>query len=95
MNRTLLSIIIAAAVLAPLAASAQFVGTDAATGLNAIAGWLQGPFIRPVLTIGLIGGGIVMMLGRHTFEGIVFIIIGGAIAAGAQNLANLITGGGA
>lgn len=92
-NRALACAILAAVILMPLAAHAQLVGGAPEAGLMAFAAWLQGPFIRPVLAIAFIGGGIVMMLGRHTFEGLVFVVIGGTIAAGAQNLANLMTGG--
>jgi type IV secretory pathway VirB2 component (pilin) len=86
-------VIFAAVLLLPFAADAQIVGVGGDSAMQRIADWLSGPFVRPVLTIAFIFAGIVMMCGRHTFEGIVFCVIGAAIAVGANNLAALMTGG--
>ncbi len=97
MNRTLLYIILIVITLAAVPAHAQLVNGlagDGATALQAFVTWLSGPFIRPLLSIGFIIAGIVMMCGRHTFEGIVFAVIGATLAVGAQNLSNLMAGGG-
>jgi type IV secretory pathway VirB2 component (pilin) len=85
-------IIFAVVLLLPFAADAQTVGVGG-DAMQRFADWLSGPFVRPVLAIGFTFAGIVMMCGRHTFEGIVFCVIGAAIAVGANNLAALMTGG--
>lgn len=94
-KRAIAYAILAAVILVPLAAHAQIVGggsPDAA--LTAFAAWMQGPVGRPLITIGFIITGIIMMVGRHTLEGVVFCLIGASFLAGATGLANLITGGG-
>jgi type IV secretory pathway VirB2 component (pilin) len=92
-SKTLAYVVVAAVLLIPLAAHAQLVGGAPETALTTLVTWLSGPFIRPVLAIGFIVAGILMMVGRHTFEGLVFALIGGTIAVGAQNLSSLMTGG--
>lgn len=91
-KRALAYAVLGAVILMPIVAHAQLVGAMPDAAMTAFANWLQGPIGRPLITVAFIIAGITMMIGRHTFEGIVFCILGASFFAGASGLANLLTG---
>ncbi len=95
MNRVLPYVILAMVILFPLAVDAQgFVGGAPEAGITAFVAWMQGPFGRPIITLLFMGIGIVLAAGRHTFEGIIFGVLGAAFYVGSGGLSTMMTGNG-
>ncbi len=94
MNRAFPHVVLALVILFPFAADAQFVGGAPEAGITAFVAWMQGPFGRPIITLLFMGIGIVLAAGRHTFEGIIFGVLGAAFYVGSGGLSTMMTGNG-
>ena len=84
--------ILAAAIIAAAAlgnpAWAQGVQLGAGAGGAAFVTWLLGPAgLGSLVALFIALTGIALMAGRHTFEGILFVGLGGIIAAAANTIA--------
>ena len=74
------------AIAAPAFAQGVALGGGAG-GANFVA-WIMGPAGLGSIVGLLIGlGGLVMMAGRHTWEGILFLVVGAMIVGGANTIA--------
>lgn len=67
---------------------AQGVALGGGAGGQAFVAWIMGPAGLGSIVGLLIGlGGLVMMAGRHTWEGILFLVVGAMIVGGANTIA--------